>query len=231
MFARILLAAALLLPAAAAAQLRWQEGRHYVKVPVIEIAQAPEGKIAITEVFSYACPACNSVRPRVRELEAALPADTALTLLPAGFNPANGWPMFQRAFLTAQSLGLAQANHERFFAEIWDTGTFPFIDPSTGRPRRPLPTIEDAARFYAKGGAVTEAAFLRKAASPEIDAAVQRAEEAIERWRVPGTPSFVVNGRYLVNLDSLRDWDELAALIGHLAGLERDRLKQAPARP
>ena len=140
-------------------------------------------------------------------------------------------PVFQRAHLTAQQLGIADRDHARLFNAIWRTAEFPYFDPATGRPRDPAPVIRDFARFYAKGGGVTEEAFARRAVSPELDEAVKRTEALVRAWRIPSTPSLVVAGRYLINLDEITSSADLAALTSFLVGLERTRLKSAaPAK-
>lgn len=225
---RLLLTAVLLLPTAALAQLRFQEGRHYNVVPTPQATGlAPAGKIEVTEVFSYICRGCYEAQGLVDEIKAKLPADAVLTYVHAGFN--QGWPFFQRVHLTAQKLGIADRNHARLFTGIWETADFPFFDPATGRPRQTPPAVRDAARFYAKGGGVTEADFAKLATSPEIDAAVKRNDELIKGWQVGSTPSFVVAGRYRISMDSISTIDELHSLVGFLVGLERSRLQKQPA--
>jgi thiol:disulfide interchange protein DsbA len=175
------------------------------------------------------CAGCNQARQLVEQMKASLPPDAAFTYVHAGFN--QGWQLFQRAHLTAQQLGIADRDHQRMFAAIWETGEFPYFDRTTGQRRQQAPTMEDAARFYAKGGGVTEAAFLKEAASPRIDAAVKRTEALIKGWQVPATPTFVVAGRYLIKNDSVSTVDELRDLFGFLVALERSRLqKPAPAK-
>jgi thiol:disulfide interchange protein DsbA len=136
--------------------------------------------------------------------------------------------MMQRAHLTAQLLGVADRNHERMFRGIWETGDFPFFDMTTGRPRATAPVIRDAARFYARGGGVTEEDFVKKAASPEVQAAIERTEKLIMGWQVGGTPTFVVAGRYRVDSSSVATVGELQSLINFLVGQERNR-RQAGA--
>lgn len=222
---RLLVVLAILLGASPAmAQLRWQEGVHYATLDGGQTTGAAAGRIEVTEVFSYVCGACAQAHAPVEQLKSALPADAALTFVHAGFN--THWPLFQRGFVTAQLLGIAEANHARFFQAIWETAEFPFFDRATGKLREPVPTIADIARFYAKSGAVSEADFLKKAASPEVEAAIRRSEDLVKAWRVPSTPTFVVNGRYRIDNSKLSSWNELSQLVNHLVGLERARLKK-----
>ena len=138
---RLMLFALLALPLAAQAQLRWQEGQHYRTLPQPVPPSLPAGKIEVTEVFSYGCIYCYRAKDQIRELAAGLPADAVMTYVHASFNPAEAWPMFQRAFYTAQSLGVAAAAHDQLFTAIWESGEFPLRDPNTGGIRKPLPTI------------------------------------------------------------------------------------------
>lgn len=226
----LLLAVVLLAPAPALAQLRFEEGRHYTVVPTPQPSgTVPAGRIEVTEVFSYVCGGCYQAQAMVESLKSTLPADATLTYVHAGFN--QGWPLMQRIHLTAQRLGLAERNHERLFAAIWESGEFPYFDPATGQPRRPAPTAADAARFYAKGGGLSEADFIKAFNDAKTEAAVTHTDALIKGWQVPSTPSFVVAGRYRIENSSLSSVDDLRALITHLVGLERARLQRsAPAK-
>lgn len=226
----LLLMAILLLPTPLLAQLRFQEGRHFTTVPTPAISgTVPAGKIEVAEVFSYLCSHCFEAFPMAEKLKEGLPADAAFAFVHAALGHKD-WQMMQRAHLTAQLLGIADRNHVRMFQAIWETGEFPFFDMKTGRPRATAPVIRDAARFYAKGGGVTEDEFVKKAASPEVEAAIARTEKLILGWQVGGTPTFVVAGRYRVDSSSVATVGELQSLINFLVGQERSR-RQASAAP
>jgi len=230
LFSRLLLLM-VLLPTPLLAQLRFAEGRHYDLISTPQTTGlAPAGRIEVAEVFSYVCGACNSIHPLAEGLKKGLPADAAFVLVHAGFQ--QNWPTFQRAHLTAQQLGIADRNHLRMFAAIWETGALPYFDKATGRPKQPAPTVADLARFYVQGGGVKEADFLQRAASPQVDAAVKRSEALIKGWQIGGTPAFVVAGRYRINNDAVTTLSDLQALVAYLVGLERSRLAKAakPAR-
>jgi thiol:disulfide interchange protein DsbA len=223
---RPLLLLALLVPVAAQAQWRWQEGKDYTVIsPAISSGMAPAGKIEVTEVFSYGCPACFQAMSEARRTKLGLPPDVAFTYVHASFIPSEAWPMLQRAWLTARALGVAEENHERMFMAIWESGEFPLMDRASGQVRRPLPTIEDAAAFYAKHSKVTAAEFLAKASSPEIEAQMRAQDEYVKAGKIPGTPAFVVNGRYLVNNGAVGSWDGIRQVIDFLVTQERVRLK------
>jgi len=220
-----LLLAALAAPQAALAQLRWVEGRHYITLPPNAAYTPPAGKIEVTEVFSYGCIACNQAYKPINKIKAALPADAVMNYVPASFIPAEAWPMFQQAYLTAKALGIAESTHEMMFVAVWDTSEIPLVDRAAGRILQPLPTIEVAARFYSRHTPVKEAAFLEKARSFEIAQQMKRADELVKVWRIPSTPSLVINGRYLINNEAAGSWDGVQQLVLFLVSQERARLK------
>jgi protein dithiol oxidoreductase (disulfide-forming) len=233
MLGRALLLIALTLPLPALAQLRWEEGKHYLKVTNPQTAETVVGKIEVAEVFSYACNHCNEAQANVEKLKASLPADAYMTYVHASFVPATAWPMFQRAYYTALSMGIAAPNHRNMFVAVWDTGEIPLVDKATGRIHNPLPTIQQAARFYARVGKVKEADFLSAAQSFGVESQIKRADALIAAWRVGGTPTIVVNGRYVINNDIVKSWNDTQSVVAFLITQERQRMKTAasPTKP
>jgi protein dithiol oxidoreductase (disulfide-forming) len=198
----------------------WIEGKNYFLInPARPPAVAP-GKVEVTEVFSYGCPACNAFVPVMHKLKQALPANAVLTYVPASFNPSEDWPMFQLAFCTAQVLGVAEQTHEAMFDAVWKTGELAIIDPATQRVKDRLPTIEDAARFYNRNAGVPVAKFLSTAKSFTVDTKVRSAEDVIEAYRVDRTPTIVVNGRYRLQAESAGGYDQVIELIKWLVAKE-----------
>lgn len=178
-------------------------------------------KIEILEVFSYACPACNLFQPTMRKLRAALPADAEITHLPAGFRPDEDWPMFQRAFYSAQALGILDKAHDATFDAIWkDDGKLRITDPTTHRPLKPMPSIEDAGKFYAQYG-VTAEDFAGVAQSFAVNAKVKRADQLIKSYGVDSTPTVIVNGKYRLTSTSAGGVDKVVPLVLFLIEKEK----------
>jgi hypothetical protein len=141
----------------------WTEGVNYFLINPVRPTSLPPGKVEVTEVFSYACPACNIFVPTMHKLKASLPPNAVLDYLPASFNPSEDWPMFQLAYLTAQTLGVADQTHDAMFNAVWQSGELAVIDPATRGLKSPLPTIEDAAKFYKAKAGVPVDKFLETA--------------------------------------------------------------------
>jgi protein dithiol oxidoreductase (disulfide-forming) len=198
----------------------WTEGVNYFLIDPPRQTSLPPGKIEVTEVFSYACPACNLFVPSMHKLKTSLPPNAVLDFLPASFNPSEDWPMFQLAYLTAQSLGVADQTHDAMFNAVWQSGELAVIDPGTRAIKGRLPTIEDAARFYqAKAGVPTDK-FLAAAKSFAVDVKMRAAEGLIQAYRVDRTPTIVVNGKYRLHTESAGGNDQLVELVKWLVAKE-----------
>ena len=198
----------------------WTEGKHYFLVNPPRVPAVAPGKVEVTEVFSYGCPACNLFVPVMHQLQKALPPNAVLDYLPASFNPSEDWPMFQLAYLTAQSLGVAEQSHDAMFDAVWTSRELSVIDPATQRIREHLPTIEDAARFYNRRSGVPVEKFVSTAKSFAVDVKVRSTEDAIQAYKVDRTPTIIVNGKYRLYPQSAGGNDEVIELVNWLVAKE-----------
>lgn len=223
----LLSTALLTLGAAAQAQTsQWVAGKHYTVLPQAQRTNVAPGKVEVMEVFSYGCPACNHFRPVMQKLKASLPANAQLVYLPASWNAAENWPTFQRAYLTAQSLGVAEKAHDAMFDAIWTTGELGVEDPQTQRLKTRLPSMDDIARLYQRVAGVKAADFVAASKSFGVDLKVRQADTQISAMQVPSTPTLVVNGKYRINNDSLKTTDDVIDLVKFLVAKE-----SVPATP
>ena len=128
--------------------------------------------------------------------------------------------MFQRAYLTAASMGVAEKAHDAMFDAIWNTGELGVSDPKTHRLKTKLPTIDDAARFYQRVTGVKAADFVSASKSFGVDLKMRQADSQILAMQVSGTPTLVVNGKYRVNNENLKGSDEIIELVKYLVARE-----------
>ena len=219
-FAALLAVLALAPLSGARAAQTFVEGRNYVRLAPVQSTTVPAGKVEVMEVFSYGCPACNGFQPLMAQLRRSLPPNAQVVLLPASFNAGEDWPMFQRAYFAAQSLGIAERTHQGLFDAVWNSGELAVSDPVTHRLKEPLPSLEDAARCYARLAGVKPEAFLAAARSFGVDMKMRAADAQIAAMQVPSTPCIVVNGKYRVVMDSLGSRDELIDLVRYLVARE-----------
>lgn len=212
------LAAAIAIPAQASAT--WTEGVNYFLIQPARTPSVPPGKIEVTEVFSYACPACNIFQPTMHKLKQAMPANVVVDYLPAAFNTAEDWPMFQLAYVTAQLLGVDQQTHDAMFDTVWKGGDLSITDTSTRALKSRMPTIEDAAKFYSQHAGVPVEKFIATSKSFSADLKVRTAEDLIAGYKVDRTPTIIVNGKYRVHVESAGGDQQLIDLVKYLVAKE-----------
>jgi len=196
-------------------------GKHYSVLPQAQRTTVAPGKVEVMEVFSYGCPACNHFRPTMKKLKAALPANAQLVYLPAAWHVEENWPVFQRAFITAQMLGIADKAHDALFDAIWTTGELAILEKDQQRVKSKLPSIDDIARFYQRVTGTKAADFVNASKSFSVDLKARQADSQIIAMQVSGTPTLVVNGKYRVNNDAFEKNDDIIDLVKFLVAKER----------
>lgn len=199
---------------------KWVEGKNYFLITPTQPTKVPAGKVEVLEVFSYGCPACNSVLPFVKRLKSSLPQNAQLAYLPASFIPSENWPMFARMFLTAESLGIAEQTHEAVFDAVWRTGELGIMDNASRRLKTKMPTIEDAAKWYAARTNVKPEQFVAASRSFSVEGRVKAAEKQVLASKVDSTPTFVVAGKYRVTPNAAGGWEQTIELINFLVAKE-----------
>lgn len=199
----------------------WVEGRDYFRIEPAQPKMTDTDKIEVVEAFSYGCPACNAFHPTMNQLVQELPSNAVAAFLPASFMPQENWVTLQRAYLTAQSLGVADKANDAMYTAVWGTKELTAESPSGNglKPRDALPTIEDVAKVYAKFG-VDPKEFVAVASSFAINTRMSRADELMKAYGVAGTPTLIVDGRYRVDPLSLGNMAKSIPLIKWLVAKE-----------
>ncbi len=182
-------------------------GTDYVAIEGGQPFQPATGKIEVTEIFGYVCPACARFQPQIASWKAGLPADVNFVYVPAVFG--GPWDNYARAFYAAQTLGVQEKTHDALYAAI-------HLD-HTLKGELGMDTPEDIAGFYAKHG-VPAKTFVDTMGSFSVSANVNRAKQFAQRSKITGTPSLIVNGKYLVKGKS---YDDMLRIADHLIARER----------
>lgn len=182
-------------------------GTDYVEIQGGQPFDPLDGKIEVVEVFGYVCPACNSFQSSVRAWKAKLPADVRVTYVPAMFGP--DWIPYAHAFYAAESLGLVDKTHDAVYDAIHAKNSLP------GEGDKP--TAAPIAAFYANYGVSAEQ-FTNAMNSFAINGKLNKARQFAVRSQISGTPSLIVNGKYLVKG---RNWDDMLRIADQLIAQER----------
>jgi thiol:disulfide interchange protein DsbA len=200
---------------------KWVEGKNYFRIEPAQPKVSNTDKVEVTEVFSYACPSCNNFHPLVGKLAASLPSYAQMSYLPVSFIPQENFPMFQRAYLTAQALGVAEKANDAMYDAVWKSKELSSerADGQGLKPMSDLPKIEDAAKVYAKFG-VDPKEFVAVANSFSINTQVKRADQLVKAYGVEGTPTIVVDGKYRFDGPSAGGYAQMVELAKYLAAKE-----------
>jgi len=202
------------------ADTNWAQGQNYFLLQPPQAPAVAAGKVEVTEVFSYACPACDSFYPYIDRLKASLPPNAELDFVAAGFRPDEDWTVFQRAYYAAQVLGIDKRTHDAMFDAVWKTGELAVEDPRTHRLQVPMPGLADLAKFYERTAGVKAATFIATANSFSVDTRVRQADQLVKDYRVQGTPTVVVNGKYRLDVQSAGGPDQVIELVKWLVAKE-----------
>ena len=217
--------------AAASAQAQAQPGSPASTTPSSppSAPTCPRAKSRSWRCFRTAARPATSSCPVMKKLKASLPANAQLVYLPASWNKAEAWPMFQRAYLTAQSLGVAEKAHDAMFQAIWTTGELG-VD-------RTLRTPQEEAADHRRRRAVLRARRGREGRGfrQRLEVLQRRSQDAPGRrqiiaMQVSGTPTLVVNGKYRVNNENLQTNDEMIELVKFLVAKESAAARGRGAR-
>jgi thiol:disulfide interchange protein DsbA len=171
------------------------------------------GKVEVVEFFSYICPACNAFEPLMKDWKARQAADVRVTLVPATFRP--DFAAYAKAYYAAESLGVAAKAHDALYRAVHLEGTL----PGEGQPF----DEDKIAAFYVPYG-VTAEQFKNAMKSFAVNGKVNRGNQFMMRSQIGGTPSLLVNGKYLIKG---RSWEDMIRITEGLVAQER--AKSAPA--
>ena len=117
------------------------------------------------------------------------------------------------AYYAAEALGKAREIEGPFFNEFHIKKNY-------------LDSEDKLASFFEQFG-VDAATFRNTFNSFAVDAKVTRAGDLVMRYKVPSTPSVVVNGKYLTNGAMAGSYEEWFAIINDLIATERTAAKPA----
>jgi protein dithiol oxidoreductase (disulfide-forming) len=194
----------------------WQEGVNYTRLVPAQPTSAPAGQVEVLEFFWYACPHCYAIDPMVEAWKKTKPAYVSFSRVHVMWN--EGHRSLARLYYTLDSLGKLDQLHGEVFKAIHVNGN-PLV---AADPNNTAETERMQLAFVRRLG-ITEDEFKKAYHSFAVDTALQKADELVQRYRVDGVPTFVVNGRYVADVRSAEGPERLITLVGDLAAQEHKR--------
>jgi protein dithiol oxidoreductase (disulfide-forming) len=204
-FRKVVVAGALLLLAgAASAAIQPQQGVHYKLLQPAQATNVAPGKVEVVEVFWYACGHCYLLEPKLEAWNRnGRPASAELVRVPATWN--NTLKTHARVFYTMELLGKPNL-HPEIWREINVKGN-----------RLDSPAAIEA--FFTSRG-VPKADFQKAFAGFAVDTKIAKAEDLNRRYKITGTPTVVVNGKYVTDVGMAGGEDKLFEVVNALVAKE-----------
>jgi protein dithiol oxidoreductase (disulfide-forming) len=194
----------------------WQEGVNYTRLVPAQPTDVPAGQVEVLEFFWYACPHCYGIDPLVEAWKKTKPAYVTFSRVHVMWN--EGHRSLARLFYTLESMGKLDQLHEEIFKEIHLKGD-PLVAPDPSNTAE----TEHMQLIFVRRFGISDAEFTKAYHSFGVDTAMQRADQLVQRYRVDGVPTFVVNGKYIADVRSADGAEHLISLVGDLAAQEHKR--------
>lgn len=179
-------------------------GTHYDVInPPIRVVEP--GKIELAEFFWYGCGHCYTFEAVIGQWKKTMPDDVSFRGIPAVWRGV--MELHAKAYYTAQALG------------VLDTMS-PVIFRAMNEERKPLGSdAEIEALFVANG--VSSEDFNKAYNSFGVNSQVSQGVAAAKGARVTGTPSLMVNGKYLISAGKAGDQASMLKVAEYLIEQER----------
>lgn len=154
--------------------------------------------IAVMEFFWYGCPHCNRFAPMIEEWkEQDHPDDVAFRHVPAVLSAS--WEVHARAFYAAKVMGVLEQFHRPMFRAIHDEG-------------RPMESAAEIGEFASSLGIDGER-FVSTMNSFAVDTKIRQAKNLQRAYGVSGTPSVVIDGRYVTSGAEAGSFERMIEII------------------
>lgn len=190
---------------AAAQQTPLREKVDYIAISPQPVAAG--NRIEVIEFFWYGCPHCYNLQPALDAWLKRKPADVDFKRIPAAFR--DSWLPHARIYYTLETLGELERLHHAVFAALHQN-------------KETLMTANATADWAARNG-IQPTQWLTAYNSPEVTRKVDASKAQTQAYAVPGTPSLVVDGRYLTSSGMAESMPGVIQNLEGLIVLARDR--------
>jgi len=178
-------------------------------------AVATGEKIEVIEFFSYACPHCFALHPRVKAWVQGKPADVAFRYQPVVFK--DSWEVLARLHFTLFSLGEV----ERLADGVFDAIHLEQLDLGN----------EQVLFDWATRQGLDRQRFMDAYRSPQVQREAAQARDSTQRYQLPGVPALVVDGKYLTTNSLSGSAQGTIAVLDRLVNLAREERAKRGSPP
>ena len=191
----------------------WQEGTNYTRMVPAQPTNVPAGQVEVLEFFWYACPHCYALEPTIASWLKSKPAYVSFSRVPVLWN--EGHRSLARLYYTLDSMGKLNDVHSEIFKEVQVSGN-PLVGPDLNNAA----AAERVQLAFIKKLGISEADFQKEYHGFNVETALQRADQLVQRYRISSVPMFVVNGKYVTDVTMAGGPEKLMSLLSDLTAQE-----------
>jgi thiol:disulfide interchange protein DsbA len=169
------------------------------------------GGIEVIDFFWYGCPHCNRLQPALERWISRKPRDVTVRRIPVILR--ESWAPHARIYYTLEALGEVERLHQRVYHGY-----------HVEELHMSKPEVMSA---WAERNGITRERWDEAYGSAEVQRKVAGAAKLTRAYDITGTPSLVVNGRYLTSGNMV---ETLAGLVTVLDGLVHKVRLEAASR-
>lgn len=166
------------------------------------IKQTATEKPEVMEFFSFYCGHCNKFSPIIDQLENELPESVPVKKIHVDFLGREMGPILTNAYAASQMLNI----DDKFEAKVFNKLHY---------LRENIDGTEGVLNVFEALGVSSDDAMSALESFPVTGLASQMKRNT-EKFEIRGVPTIIVNGKYQVNLGSVKSSDELISLIKFL---------------
>lgn len=189
-------AAAQLLPGEGQRPIRADIDYRVIKPQPVSVANG----IEVIDFFWYGCPHCYNLQPALERWIGRKPADVTVRRIPAILR--DSWAPHARIYYTLEALGEVERLHQNVYRSYHVEELF-------------MSKPEVMSEWAARNGIARER-WNEAYNSPAVQRKVEEAARLTRAYGITGTPSLVVNGRYLTSGSMAESLNGVIAILDGL---------------
>ncbi|MDE2260365.1 MAG: thiol:disulfide interchange protein DsbA/DsbL [Betaproteobacteria bacterium] len=161
-------------------------------------------KVEIVEVFSYACPHCNTLAPMIEPWAKKLPSNVVFKRIPVSFGRPQ-WALLAKTYYALDAINEADRLHEKIFAAL--------------HTERINLNSQDVLFDWLEKQGVNRQKFMDAFNSFSVQSRVQRGDQKAMEYGVDAVPTVIIDGKF-------RTSPSMAGGNGALFPVMNDLIKQ-----
>lgn len=162
--------------------------------------QAAAPRIEVIDFFWYGCPYCNSLQPALERWISRKPADIVVRRIPAVLR--DNWAPHARIYYTLEALGEVERLHQQVYHGY--------------HAEELLMSRPEVMSAWAVRNGIARERWDTAYNSAAVQRKVEEAAQLTRTYSVTGTPSLVVDGRYLTSGNMAETLDGLIPILDGL---------------